>query len=570
MRIPGRSSVIILASQIALVVLSACGGTGHLILGPSGSYTIGGTVSGLSGPGLVLVDNGQDNLAVSANGAFTFPTPVQADDSAYVVAVFALPSSPLQSCVVSSGSGVALANVTGVQVTCTTIAAPAAAPIDTAANQWTWAGGSDLPGQPGVYGLLGSGAPDTVPGARQGAVRWTDASGNFWLFGGSMVVGSRCALTHALCWLVSAYANDLWKYADGEWTWEGGSDESNQPGVYGTQGTSAPGNVPGARAGAVSWTDASGNLWLFGGNAANLDNAGGTFNDLWKYSEGQWAWVSGSKLSNQPGVYGTLRQPAPGNTPGARSQAVSWSDAAGNLWLFGGNGYDSTGSSGPLNDLWTFSNGQWTWMSGSNLVAQLGVYGTMGKAAPANVPGAREHATGWTDASGNLWLFGGYGAPGANGGFGKLNDLWKYSDGQWTWVSGTNLTFQPGVYGSEGTAAAGNMPGAREGAMNWTDAAGNLWLFGGMAIDATGAEGELNDLWKFSAGQWTWESGSNIVNQAGTYGILGTPAAANVPGARDTAVTWIDASGKLWLLGGNTSTATVTTEQLNDLWVYQP
>ena len=38
-----------------------------------GSYTVGGTVSGLSGT-VVLQDNGGDNLSVSANGSFTFAT----------------------------------------------------------------------------------------------------------------------------------------------------------------------------------------------------------------------------------------------------------------------------------------------------------------------------------------------------------------------------------------------------------------------------------------------------------------------------------------------------------------
>ena len=45
-----------------------------------------------------------------------------------------------------------------------------------------------------------------------------------------------------------------------------GSERGGQSGTYGTKGVAAPGNVPGAREGAVSWTDASGNLWLFGGD----------------------------------------------------------------------------------------------------------------------------------------------------------------------------------------------------------------------------------------------------------------------------------------------------------------
>ena len=41
----------------------------------------------------------------------------------------------------------------------------------------------------------------------------------------------------------------------------GGSDIGNQAGTYGTQGVSAPGNVPGARWFAVSWTDATGEIY---------------------------------------------------------------------------------------------------------------------------------------------------------------------------------------------------------------------------------------------------------------------------------------------------------------------
>ena len=89
-----------------------------------------------------------------------------------------------------------------------------------------------------------------------------------------------------------------------------------------------------------------------------------------------------------------------------------------------------------------------------------------------------------------------------------------------------------GTYGTQGTAAAGNIPGARNRDVTWTDAAGNFWLFGGDGYDSAGTQGFLNDLWKYSAGQWTWMGGSNVVNQQGTYGTQGTAAAGNVPGAR--------------------------------------
>ena len=65
------------------------------------SYSVGGSVSGLSGT-VVLQDNGGDDLSVSANGSFTFDTPV-ADGAGYQVTVKTNPSG--QACTVSSGSG---------------------------------------------------------------------------------------------------------------------------------------------------------------------------------------------------------------------------------------------------------------------------------------------------------------------------------------------------------------------------------------------------------------------------------------------------------------------------------
>jgi len=475
----------------------------------SQSYTVGGTISGLAGSGLVLQDNGGDNLTLSTNGPFAFATPLGAG-SHFLVTVLTQPSGPAQSCIVSNAGGaVIFSDITSVQVTCTDLPA-SATPILTAAGEWTWAGGANVPGQAGVYGALSVPAIGNIPAARTAATGWTDREGNLWLFGGSApTVGGGCAITHALCWGgASQNLNDLWKFDGSEWAWMGGSNSSNQSGVYGTLGQSNPGNVPGARWGAVSWSDAQGRFWLFGGNG--YDSAGnvGQLNDLWKYSDGQWTWMGGSNLVNQPGVYATKGAPAPTNYPGARSGAVAFADPSGNVWLFGGQGCDSTANcGGALNDLWELSGGQWTWVSGSSVSypAQPGAYGTLGTPAPGNVPGARYDPAGWMDPSGNFWIFGGAGYNLLYFNIGELNDLMKFSSGEWTWMGGSdNLFDQFGTYGTEGTPAPGNVPGSRDSSQTWTDANGNLWLFSGEGFGAPSSTGSLfNDLWEYSAGEWT-------------------------------------------------------------------
>jgi sugar lactone lactonase YvrE len=88
-------------------------------VGINSTYTVGGSVTGLVGSGLVLQDNLGDNLTIGGNGPFTFATAV-ATGNPYSVTVL---SSPIaQNCGVTEGGGtVASSNITNVLVTCTTI-----------------------------------------------------------------------------------------------------------------------------------------------------------------------------------------------------------------------------------------------------------------------------------------------------------------------------------------------------------------------------------------------------------------------------------------------------------------
>ena len=343
---------------------------------------------------------------------------------------------------------------------------------------WIWVSGYDTDNQIGVYGSLGVAAASNIPGARWESVSWIDSNGNLWLFGGYGYDGSGNL----------GYLNDLWKFDGANWTWVSGSNTVKQYGVYGT--IKVAGGIPGSRASSVSWKDSSGNLWLFGGWGYDSTGNLGDLNDLWKFDGTNWTWVSGSYSYNQSGVYGTQGVAAAANKPGGRDSSISWIDSSNNLWLFGGNGFDTGVVQGLLNDLWKFNGTYWIWVSGDSTHNKSGVYTG---AASAFKPGARWGSVSWIDSKGIFWLFGGSGYD-ATASEGYLSDLWEFDCTYWTWVSGDITINQSGVYG---TATSWNKPGSRSGSISWIDKSGNLWFFGGLGYDSAGNLGDLNDLWQY-------------------------------------------------------------------------
>jgi hypothetical protein len=328
--------------------------------------------------------------------------------------------------------------------------------------------------------------------------------------------------------------------APNEWTWLDGSSTVNSakglPGVYGTLGTPAASNIPGGRDSAATWTDSSGNFWLFGGEGDDANGNFGLLNDLWEFqpSTQEWTWIGGSNTlpascagsttipCGQPGVYGTLGFAAAANIPGGRSAASYWTDSRGNFWLFAGFGFDADQTLGELNDLWEFNptTKKWTWVGGSSNIGshggQAGVYGTLGSAAAANIPGSRDSATTWIEKTGQLWMYGGQGFDG-QGNQGQLDDLWEFDPTtlEWTWMGGSSslpatcatsaidgLCGWPALYGALGVSATGISPGSRLAALGWTDSDGNLWLFGGLGSvfweNNDFSEIDQYDLWDFN------------------------------------------------------------------------
>jgi len=720
-----------------------------------GTLSVGGSVSGYSGgTGFVLQNNGGDNLTITQNGTFTFPTLIPVNGT-YNVTVFAQPSGPNQTCTVSNGTGTAAANVTNVSVVCPAVfhpidvnvvgvlgttgamqlldnggdnlatpkngaytfatpiahgsaydvsilVAPGTQPegcyrwgwsgtalstpvnpiplIDCGHNDWTWMDGTNLvdqfgktpqtppapqlppPPAPGIQKLSPlSGFPGTsvtitgvnfgatqgtstvtfngvsagtapswsntsitvtvpagatsgavivtvgtlssnsysftipvcpppisdTPGGQQYSSTWTDNSGNLWLLTG---IGFTSTTTPPPSNL-PGYFNELWEF----------TGTANYTGSCGNLWTliTPNGSTPSGRWGAITWTDpATGHLWLFGGQDGSL----AFLNDLWEFTIGTKTWtlhsLGGPNPGNNPGVYGTQGVAAATNVPGGRWGASARFDASGNLWLFGGFGCDSsaTCSNNLQNDLWKYSGGQWTWINGSMTGNSAGSYGTQGSTAATNEPPARQASAAWIDNSGNFWMFGGF-TSGTNG----FNDLWKYDTvtaKQWTWVNGSKgATSTPGNYGTQGIAAATNVPGARWLSAAWSDGHGNLWLFGGEGFDTTG-NGSLGDLWEYSlsattdpgnpakiaVGQWTWIKGPNAVSQPGIYGVPSDPTVwphvTNNPGTRWAPSYWTTTPAQtpqlpeqqFWMFGGEGFDAKGpgVHSLLNDLWRYLP
>ncbi len=466
-----------------------CGTTG---------LTIGGSVSGLIGGGLVLQYNGSNNLAVSgqANVPFTFPAPVSAG-TAYAVTVLTQPSNPAQVCSVVNGSGTANTNVSNVQVICTqpgfkisgSVVGLVEAPGDTLELQDN--AGDDL----FVTGDTTFTFPTQVTNGGIYNV-------NVFLPPTSQVQGCNeffytgIAITNVSDVLVDCQHND--------WNWLSWYvSATNAANTYATVTTPLqppnepfPPNIstPGGRDFAASWTDNLGRKWLFGGNGFPYPNPLGKqlpslLNDLWVNDPSFGGWVPANlpiftNSTSIPAVFQVRVDPLESEdvptTPsflGSRWGSSSWTDTTtGNLYLFGGQGIGISGTL--LNDLWKCtpaaatvdaagagtSSCPWTLVGGSTAGDTTGVYGTQG--APGGVPGGRWAAATTTDASGNFWLFGGQGLDSA-GTIGLLNDLWEYNatGNQWTWIgpSISNVANQKGNYGTLGAGSGTTAPGGRSG-----------------------------------------------------------------------------------------------------------
>lgn len=349
-----------------------------------------------------------------------------------------------------------------------------------------------------------------------------------------------------------------------------GSSTAGGTPVYGTKSVAAAGNTPASSG--VTGRDSTGKIWLY----ANTN--------IWRYdpATGHWTWMNGDGAAAPAANWGTKGVEAPTNHPGARTLPITAWDRNGRLWLYGGARADINGQMGDLNDLWRYDSAtnQWTWMTGGNVRYSFsGTYGTRNVAAAPNHPGSRNSAATTVDAQGRFLFFGGNGqAP--------MADLWRYDPATnwWTWLGGSSSSLAVGAYGTQGVPSTSNRIGSRRhGTTLWSREDGTVWLFGGYGFDSNPSMVEMpqNDLWRFqpATNEWTWMAGSSLGNFTtnmngwrGTYGTQGVEAAANTPGSRVHAASWVDAHGQLWLMGGTglDEVEPQSTGLLNDVWRFSP
>ncbi len=423
---------------------------------------------------------------------------------------------------------------------------------------WTWMKGDSVPLSYGSYGQQGIASPSNNPPAFYEAANWTDADGNFWLFGGVHYKD------------FNMYS-DLWKFDVylSQWIWVKGPGFANQPGIYGVKGMPSSENNPGARAwGIATWVDPDGNLWLFGGSG--IDHAGerGRLNDLWRYDiqDQEWTWMKGDQNIDGIAEYGTLRVEAPENEIPSRDESSCTWAINNEFWIFGG-----VTNAGLFNDMWKYNwyTNNWTWMKGGEQLNREPFHGLINVADEQNDPGGRFAYCSWLNCDGNLLFFGGENSK-------AYNDLWSFDriTNNWTWVDGNNYPNNYNYYGEYCEDSEAYNPAARtENRARWSDAQGNLWVFGGLK---TGVPPVIySDLWRYNPAYQAWAliHGTALPNLQGHYGQQGVSATGNYPRNRAGAVSWKDNLGNFWIFGGLSVAADQTGYPfvtLNDLWRYEP
>lgn len=384
---------------------------------------------------------------------------------------------------------------------------------------WIWVDGNNHSNQ---RSLLSS--EFQYPGARQSSATWIDDSNNVWMYGGEGLPQRKTGFVRDL--------NELWTFNIKKRKWEylGPSDIK-------TTNISKP--WPGSCHGCIACNFHTESVVLMSGSKKEK-----TLYTMWIYDMLHNSWSS-LKYSNDSKTL-----------PSPRRYASHWCDSrSGTLWVFGG----SSVTNQLLNDMWkfTFKSKMWEKINFEHVMHQL--------------PIPRFGASTWHHPSGDLYLFGGKSISGL------MQDLWIFSCKTLTWKNlsmSANIEGSAGKYGIFRIPSTKNIPGGRKSGATWVDTIGNLWLFGGSGYDADTKDifkisGLLSDFWVYNppSNTWAWVGGSKKGEGMPKYGFKGKPSPSNIPGPRESAITF-NIKNQFWMFGGGGHDVTQRDGLLNDLWFY--
>ena len=319
---------------------------------------------------------------------------------------------------------------------------------------WTWLSGSNLPTQPGTYGLMGLASPSNTPGGR-------------WLYGIHLDEERRLIYLLAgegVSTTGTTLLNDLWQFnlTNDIWTWLAGSNNSvqNPRANYGTKGVSTSVTIFGGRKNFGSVFVASQNsIYVIAGYGRDASTAYGELNDMWKIdlSAIRFTWMNGSSYRDMRAKIGPLKQFSSTSWPSTRQGILfNFNPLLDQMVYFDGIF---------RNQLWIYDLKlhQFAYHGPALPVRHSNDYGSRGVYATSNNPPPRQgHVIMYSLKQKILISFSG----GISGYFNDpVSDLWWYNTTrqQFVWASGGNSFQQPAIFGTIGQFSMANRPSYVEG-----------------------------------------------------------------------------------------------------------
>ncbi len=269
---------------------------------------------------------------------------------------------------------------------------------------------------------------------------------------------------------------------------------------------------------------------MYGGVGFDSTGKNTLFSDLWQYNPSSNAWKN-------------IVPKAGGIQPDARMDVQTWYDAAGKLWLMGGDGTVNK-TYQKQDDLWYYDIKTAAWV---RVIANSPTEKKSDYSVSASI-GSRTGAYTWVDNKGNLWLYGGKNLETPENPTGLLNDMWYFDIKKLSWTLVT-----ANLKKNHKTNEVPLRPSPRLSGASWTDNSDNLYLYGGLGIKESGLGiGGLADMWRYDIkkGSWTLVGLNEQAMKPKNYANFDGESKDNHPGYRIKPTFWKDAIGNFWLYGG--------------------